>query len=131
MVNLSLQKLATYFISCFVAAVVGHFFVRLVLKKFPLEEKGGLAGAGAAIGVLERILTLALVLAGQYTALGLILAAKSVARFEELKDRKFAEYYLIGTLSSMLFAMLVGMLTSWLLRLYDLGWYHWADVCRV
>jgi len=45
------------------------------------------------------------------------LAAKSIARFQELKERKFAEYYLIGTLSSILFAMLVGIFASWLLSL--------------
>ncbi len=34
---------------------------------------------------------------------------KSIARFNELKDRKMAEYYLIGTLASITFALLVGI----------------------
>ena len=34
---------------------------------------------------------------------------KSIARFNELKDRKMAEYYLIGTLVSITFALLVGI----------------------
>lgn len=76
----------------------------------------GLKRAGATIGVLERMLVLTLVLLGQYAAIALIFAAKSIARFEELKDRQFAEYYLIGTLSSILFAMLVGILTTWVLE---------------
>jgi formate/nitrite transporter FocA (FNT family) len=29
-------------------------------------------------------------------------AAKSIARFEELKQREFAEYFLVGTLASVL-----------------------------
>ena len=45
----------------------------------------------------------------------LIFAAKSIARFEDLKKREFAEYYLIGTLSSILLAMLLGILARWLL----------------
>lgn len=106
-----------YFISYILAIVLGHFFVCLILKRYPLPEKGGLEGAGAIIGILERIFTLTLVLIGQYTALGLIFTAKSVARFEELKNRKFAEYYLIGTLSSILFAMLIGIFTLWLLKI--------------
>ena len=38
-----------------------------------------------------------------------IFAAKSIARFNELKDRKMAEYYLIGTLLSITFALLAGI----------------------
>jgi len=64
---------------------------------------------GRSIGVLERALTLTLVLLGQYAALGLIIAAKSLARFKALEDREFAEYFLIGTLASLLLAVLVGV----------------------
>jgi len=106
-----------YFSSYILAVVGGHFFVRILLKKYHLPAEGGLEGAGAMIGILERVFTLTLVLVGQYMALGLILTAKSIARFEELKDRKFAEYYLIGTLSSMLFATLIGILTLWLVNI--------------
>ena len=41
----------------------------------------------------------------------IIFAAKSIARFNELKDRKMAEYYLIGTLLSIAFAMITGIIT--------------------
>jgi hypothetical protein len=88
-----------------------------MLKRYTLPEKEGLKGAGAIIGALERIFTLTFVLKGEYTALALIFSAKSIARFEGLKDRKFAEYYLIGTLSSTLFAMIVGIITLWLLKM--------------
>ena len=106
------------YISSYILAVVGgHFFVRILLKKYSLPEEGGLEGAGALIGILERVFTLTLVLVGQYMALALILTAKSIARFEDLKDRKFAEYYLIGTLSSMLFAVFIGIFTLWLVNI--------------
>jgi len=98
-----------------VVSLVGYFFVRMILDRFSLEEEDkSLPGAGATIGIFERILTLALVLVGQYTAIILVLTAKSVARFETLKNREFAEYYLIGTFSSILFAMLVGTYWSWI-----------------
>lgn len=64
---------------------------------------------GRMIGVLERALALTLVLLGQYAALGLIVAAKSLARFKALEDREFAEYFLIGTLASLLLAVLGGL----------------------
>jgi hypothetical protein len=35
----------------------------------------------------------------------MLLAAKSIARFKDLEKRPFAEYYLIGTLTSFLVAI--------------------------
>lgn len=67
----------------------------------------GHKGAGRLIGILERTLMLPMILYGQWGAIGLLLAAKSIARFEELKVRKFAEYYLVGTLMSLLVALAV------------------------
>ena len=66
--------------------------------------------AGRAIGTLERwIMTIFLTL-GQYSAMGLTLTAKSIVRFSKIeKDPAFAEYYLLGTLYSMLLALLVGL----------------------
>ena len=64
---------------------------------------------GRAIGSLERGLALTLVLLGDYAAVGWIIAAKSLARFKQLEDREFAEYFLVGTLASFLLAMLVGV----------------------
>ena len=64
---------------------------------------------GLLIGVLERALALTLVLTDQFGALGLILAAKALARFRAMDDRDFAEYVLIGTLASLLLALLVGL----------------------
>lgn len=69
-------------------------------------------GTGKIIGNLERFLILTLVLLEEYTAIAFVLTAKSVARFRELDKRKFAEYYLIGTLTSTLVAIIVGLLLS-------------------
>lgn len=64
---------------------------------------------GRRIGVMERILLLTLVLIDQWGALALVLAAKSIARFKDLQDRSFAEYYLVGTLASVLVAVATGL----------------------
>ena len=58
------------------------------------------ARIGATIGVLERPLIVMFVLTGQLAAIGFVIAAKTLARFEQLDDRGFAEYYLLGTLAS-------------------------------
>lgn len=62
---------------------------------------------GRIIGLLERIFVFLFVLLQQYTAIGFILAAKGVARFQDFKSRTFAEYVLIGTLISALLAMTI------------------------
>src|SRR5260370_38478264 len=64
---------------------------------------------GRAVGSLERALALTMVLLGDYAAVGWIIAAKSLARFKQLEDREFAEYFLVGTLASFLLASLVGV----------------------
>lgn len=104
---------AVYAAAYLVAVIGGHFVVRGVLRLCPLPDAGGRPGlqrAGAVIGVLERIFTVTLVLLGQYSAVAIVFAAKSIVRFGEARERRFAEYYLVGTLSSILVAVLVAAL---------------------
>lgn len=64
---------------------------------------------GRLIGLLERVFIFIFVLLNQYSAIGFILAAKGVTRFNNFKDdRSFAEYVLIGTLLSTLLALIIG-----------------------
>jgi hypothetical protein len=74
-----------------------------------LAEEREAAGAGEVIGVLERLVTFALVLAGAFPAVGFVVAAKAAARFPEFKDKAFAEYFLIGSLASVGLALVVGL----------------------
>lgn len=65
----------------------------------PYEKDG--KKAGGFIGLLERLLILLFLSINQYSAIGLVLTAKSIARYDEIsKDKDFAEYYLLGTLLS-------------------------------
>lgn len=68
-----------------------------------------LRNAGLYIGWLERFLVLTALLLDSPAAVGLILTAKSVVRYPELKSVRFAEYFLIGTLLSISIAMLGGV----------------------
>jgi uncharacterized protein DUF3307 len=74
------------------------------------------ARIGATIGVLERILIVAFVLTGAEAAIGFVVAAKTLARFKQLNDRPFAEYYLLGTLASVSVALVTGLLAQAALR---------------
>ena len=61
---------------------------------------GAPARIGATIGAFERLLVVALILVNATAAVGFVIAAKTIARFKQLDDRGFAEYYLLGTLAS-------------------------------
>jgi len=83
----------------------------------------GLRHGGLWIGCLERLLILTFVLLNQYQPIGFLLAAKSILRFGEVsgskpENRKMAEYVIIGTMLSMLIALLVGIGASAALRAF-------------
>ncbi|MGY2743060.1 hypothetical protein ACQCSU_18690 [Pseudarthrobacter sp. O4] len=60
---------------------------------------------GAIIGVLERLAVCVAVLAGQPVAIAYVVAIKGLGRFAELKETPVAaERFIIGTLTSMLWA---------------------------
>jgi hypothetical protein len=64
---------------------------------------------GRMIGELERVLLLVLVFLDQYFAISFLLGAKGLIRSREFEDRNFAEYFLIGTLTSILLAVAAGI----------------------
>ena len=75
---------------------------------------GGLDKAGIWIGRCERVLVLTFIITGQYTALGFLMAAKSILRFTD-KDKmtqKKTEYVLVGTLMSFASAAIVGVIIA-------------------
>ena len=85
----------------------GFFLVGTLLapRGFAAGSEPGPERVGASIGILERLIVCVLVLAGQAAAIGFVIAAKTLARFRQLDDRHFAEYYLVGTLASVTLAL--------------------------
>lgn len=65
---------------------------------------------GRLIGNLERLVLTIVVAAASYAALAFLVAAKGLIRSEDLHDRDFAEYFLIGSLASVLVALCAGLL---------------------
>ena len=94
----------------------GGYAVQALMSALKLpadaEESGSLPKGGQLIGRLERLMILMLLLADQPDGIGLLIAAKSILRFNELArdaDRRASEYVIIGTLAS--FAWAIG--TAW------------------
>lgn len=76
------------------------------------DSKEDLQNAGKYIGMLERMFVFGFIVGGYFTAIGFLLAAKSIFRFGDLtrgRDRKMTEYVLIGTFISFGIAILVGL----------------------
>jgi hypothetical protein len=62
--------------------------------------------------MIERLFVLVFIVMGRWDAIGLLITAKSVFRFNDLKEsnsRKLTEYILIGTLVSFGLAILAGL----------------------
>ncbi|MDA8930569.1 DUF3307 domain-containing protein [Bacteroidia bacterium] len=99
------------------ATVVSSIIMRVLLqnwdKDIDKENNKSLQSAGKFIGILERLLVFTFVILNQWSAIGLLIAAKSAFRFGDLseaKNRKLTEYMLIGTLLSFGLAMVFGIL---------------------
>jgi hypothetical protein len=101
--------------------IIRYLFEALsLIPKFEGEHSGEVDekeyNTGRVIGMLERILILFFVLANQFAAIGFFIAAKGFTRFKELDNKKFAEYFLIGTLLSSLFAVGTALLIKRLIN---------------
>lgn len=105
-------------VSYLVVVVVFGWVNRLALQSLLPEsddEEPGLARAGLYIGWLERFVMLSAVLIGAWSVLGLVLAAKSVFRFDSIRNqREHAEYFVIGTLLSVSEVVAAGLLLRWI-----------------
>lgn len=120
----ALPALMAVLAGAILATRAGGFAVGLYMAPFAAAlPSDGLPGAGRAIGILERGLIFAFILAGQPEGVGLLMAAKSILRFGVIKeDRHMSEYVILGTLASFGWALLTGYATlSLLSHLAPLG----------
>ncbi|NJB71991.1 hypothetical protein GGR42_002482 [Saonia flava] len=101
---------AIVFVSFPTAIIMGKL-LESMSHQIALDHKS-LPNAGKYIGIIERLFVLAFIISGKWEGIGLLIAAKSVFRFNDLKEsnsRKLTEYILIGTLLSFGIAMLTGI----------------------
>ncbi|WP_242998983.1 hypothetical protein [Blautia producta] len=74
------------------------------------KPTGNDKNAGRFIGTLERVIMTIFISINQYSAVGLVLTAKSIARYDKIsKEQDFAEYYLMGTLLSTICAVCISI----------------------
>ena len=83
------------------------FIQKVLVTEKPNDETRTRLRYGGRIGSLERIVSVVMMYLGQYAAIALVFTAKSVVRFKDFENRDFAEYYLYGTLMSVVTAVAV------------------------
>lgn len=104
------------------------FIIQLLTRKWTAElnPQDSLPDAGRWIGILERILTITFVYINQFSAIGFLIAAKSILRVFDKPDkpgseptltkpfssRKHTEYVVIGTFLSFAMAILTGLIIN-------------------
>jgi len=108
-----------------IAVFVGGVVVGRIVQPFAsaLESSlagratGGLARAGRLIGLLERSLIFVSICLGLSDLVGFVVAAKAILRFPEAREgsRELSEYYVVGTLASVSWAIAVAVATRGLL----------------
>ena len=118
----ALLELMTIGAGFLIATRAGGFAIGIFMERFNLPgletksvqdlEDRGLPEAGTWIGLLERTLGFVLILMGQFQALGFLIAAKSILRFQYARDRSHSEYVIIGTLASVGWAIAAALLTQ-------------------
>lgn len=106
--------LAATLVLCVAAATTGG--APLVLAAFriarrqpdagPAPAAGPLRG-GRVIGLLERAAVAAAILAGWPEGIAVVLAVKGLARYPELREPHASEQFIIGTFTSVLWAIAV------------------------
>lgn len=76
------------------------------------DQRHGLELAGRWIGMLERLLVFVAVLARLESLIGFVIAVKAVLRLPEAREkwsRELAEYYLVGSLASLAWALVIAL----------------------
>ena len=102
---------AVVFVS-FPTAIIMRIIMQKMSDQIKIDHKS-LPNAGKYIGIIERLFVLVFIILGRWEAIGLLITAKSVFRFNDLKEsnnRKLTEYILIGTLLSFGIAIVTGIL---------------------
>jgi hypothetical protein len=102
-----------FFIALMICSKPANILIRYILRYYSNERFLKVDGtesfkSGALIGNLERWLVVFFIYIQQFEAIGFLIAAKSILRFNETKKPEKSEYVLAGTLLSLIIALACG-----------------------
>lgn len=103
------KKVLLVLIYLCLATSVSNVVVKIFLGGLR-KDLGADAKTGRYIGGVERILTISIILVGAWQALAVLYGSKTAIRFDQTKGNPdFAEYYILGTTLSALFAVIIAV----------------------
>lgn len=111
--GLSIQTVLAIILQILLIHKPVNIFIVYMMKPYKPVEKNtkNIIKTGRVIGTIERVIMLFFILIQQYSSVGLVLTAKSIARYDKIsKDQQFAEYYLLGTLLSTICVLIISLI---------------------
>ena len=114
--GISIQSIIIFLIQILLVHKPANIFIVNIMRSYkPIDKENdsneSTKKAGRVIGTLERIIMLFFLLIKQYSSVGLVLTAKSIARYNKIsEDKEFAEYYLLGTLLSTICVLVISII---------------------
>jgi hypothetical protein len=125
--SLSITKQACLFFTGSIVVYmssISNTIIRGVIEKGGvqprLKGRRSTYNAGRYIGTVERILVLSAIAIPKYEAIAFLFAAKGLLRSKDLEQRDFAEYFILGTLLSLLISSAAGTI----LRMFVIPLWH-------
>nr|WP_317999263.1 DUF3307 domain-containing protein [uncultured Faecalibacillus sp.] len=114
-IGISISFLIVLFVQILLIHKPTNIFIMNILQPYkPIAKEKNSENtkkAGRMIGTIERIIMLFFLLIRQYSSVGLVLTAKSIARYNKIsEDKEFAEYYLLGTLLSTICVLMISII---------------------
>ncbi len=104
--NLLWDEILFIFLFFILLNKVGNLLVRKLLADRKTTDVSSFKN-GKIIGILERVIVFLGIFIGEWSLVGIILALKTIARYKELDGKDNSEYFLIGTMASLLWAILM------------------------
>lgn len=127
----NLHDRSLLFLGCLLCCVEANLWVRLFIYQLDLEHDQALTvpasepeqalalslyRRGWVIGILERWIIFFSILIGKYELAAFILAAKGIVRYRKMELEDFGEYFLVGTLLSIVVAAFLALVILGLLE---------------
>ena len=99
----------------FILLNIGNKITKNILSKRDGQNDSAFKN-GSIIGNLERILVFLGIIIQEWTLIGIVVALKTIARYKELDNQDQSEYFLIGSMCSLLWAILVATIFVLLIK---------------
>ena len=118
-----ISDIVLYIAALLIATLGGSWLVKYAIRNFHVEDlPTGFQNAGRLIGILERLLIFILLSIDYLSLIGFLLTIKAIYRYGDIQGEntvkmKLSEYFLIGTLLSFAWVLVIYLLYSWVTTL--------------